>query len=101
MLSQQTYWDNLALGVVCFQNRLENKLDLDIERTPEKLYKHLKNTTCSAAKEALGVEECKTWYKDTIGDELQELIKDKKTAYLRRLYNKENESRKKVCKSKQ
>lgn len=77
-----------------YQNRIEPKLDVTREGTPEEMYCHLKEALFDAAREALGVEDRKTKYIENFSEEAEDLIKEKKKAYMKWLSEKTQESRK-------
>lgn len=57
-----------------YQNRVKNKLDLNMDGSPEILYQHLKDVLNAAAKEAMGIENKKGIYTEKLSEELENLI---------------------------
>lgn len=75
-----------------YMRRLEGKIDENYDESTEELYEHLKIVIREAANEALGANSNE---KNTIGwfnGKIEELVKQKKLAYLKWLSSKgENE----------
>ena len=78
-----------------YQNRIKHKLDMEIQGTPEKMYEHMTHCIKEAAQEALGTKNNIKKYRENFSIQLEQLIENKKKAYLEWIKDKDINSRKK------
>lgn len=77
-----------------YQNRINLKLGNSEDKSPEEMYYHLKDVVFEAAKEALGEEQEKRKFVEKFSENLESLIKEKKTLYLSWISNRNAQTRK-------
>lgn len=78
-----------------YQSRLNHKLDMGIQGTPEQMYEHMKKCITEAAQEALGTKENMNKYTEHFSIQLEQLIEEKKKLYLKWIKDKDMDSRRK------